>query len=255
MLFDSHAHYNDRKFDDDRFEILDSMLKNNIGFIMNAADTMESVGKILAICEKYPFMYASVGVHPEEVGNLTEDDINTLEKWTQNPKVRAVGEIGLDYHYDDVPKEIQKKWFSAQLEMAKRTRLPVIIHDRDAHGDCMDILREHHAERIGGVLHCYSGSCEMAREILSWGMYIGIGGTLTFKNARKVREVAEMTPLDRILLETDCPYLAPEPYRGERNSSLLMHFTAEKLAEIKGVSVSEVERVTCENAKKLYGIK
>lgn len=255
MLFDSHAHYNDRKFDDDRFEILGSMPENNVGYIMNISDSMRSVEKVLDIAERYPFVYASVGVHPEEAADLTEADMELLEQYTKHPKVKAIGEIGLDYYYDDVPKEIQKKWFARQLELAKKVNMPVVIHDRDAHGDCMDILRSGNVREVGGILHCYSGSAEMAKEILDWGMYIAFGGTLTFKNARKVREVAEYVPLDRIVIETDCPYLAPEPNRGKRNSSLYIHYVAEKLAEIKGIAVEEAERVTCENAKKCYKIE
>lgn len=254
MLFDSHAHYNDRKFDGDRFEILDSMGKNGIGYIVNAADSMESINKILPLCEKYDFMYAAVGVHPEEVGTLCEADIDRLREFSKHKKVCAIGEIGLDYHYDDVPKDVQKYWFDRQLTLAEEVNLPVIIHDREAHEDCLNILKKHDIRRIGGVMHCYSASCEMARDILGIGMYFGFGGTVTFKNAKKVQKAAEVIPLERILLETDCPYLAPEPHRGERNSSLLMHYVAEKLAEIKGVNVEEVEEVTLQNAKRLYGI-
>lgn len=254
MLFDSHAHYNDRKFDGDRFEILDSMEKNGIGYIVNASDSMESIDKILPLCEKYDFMYAAVGVHPEEVGTLCEADIDRLREFSKHKKVCAIGEIGLDYHYDDVPKDVQKYWFDRQLTLAEEVNLPVIIHDREAHEDCLNILKKHDIRRIGGVMHCYSASCEMARDILGIGMYFGFGGTVTFKNAKKVQKAAEVIPLERILLETDCPYLAPEPHRGERNSSLLMHYVAEKLAEIKGVNVEEVEEVTLQNAKRLYGI-
>lgn len=254
MLFDSHAHYNDRAFDGDRDELLSSMPANGVGYIMNAADSIPSIEPILALAEKYPFVYAAVGVHPEETLNLTDADTDILKSAAANLKVRAVGEIGLDYHYDDVPKDIQKKWFSRQLALARELRLPVIIHDRDAHADTLDILRSENARDIGGVMHCYSGSAEMAREVLELGFYLGFGGTLTFKNANKVRKAAEYVPLDRIVLETDCPYLAPDPHRGSRNSSLLMHFTAERLAEIKGVSLEEVERITLNNAKKLYNI-
>lgn len=254
MLFDSHAHYNDRAFDGDRDELLSSMPANGVGYIMNVADSIPSIEPILALAEKYPFVYAAVGVHPEETLNLTDADTDILKSAAANPKVRAVGEIGLDYHYDDVPKDIQKKWFSRQLALARELRLPVIIHDRDAHADTLDILRSENARDIGGVMHCYSGSAETAREVLELGFYLGFGGTLTFKNANKVRKAAEYVPLDRIVLETDCPYLAPDPHRGSRNSSLLMHFTAERLAEIKGVTLEEVERITLNNAKKLYNI-
>lgn len=254
MLFDSHAHYNDKKFDEDRFEILDSMRKNGIGYIVNAADSMESIDKILPLCQKYDFMYAAVGVHPEEAGGLSEEDMQLLKKLSGHNKVCAIGEIGLDYHYDDVPKDVQKYWFDRQLTLAEEVNLPVIIHDREAHSDCIDILKKHDIKRIGGVMHCYSGSSEMAKDILALGMYFGFGGTVTFKNAKKVQRAAAEVPLERIVIETDCPYLAPEPHRGERNSSLLIHYVAEKLAEIKGITKDEVEEVTFRNAKLLYRI-
>ena len=254
MLFDSHAHYNDSQFDGDRFEILDSMEKNGIGYIVNASDSMSSIEKILPLCEKYDFLYAAVGVHPEEVADMCDEDIERLKEYSKHKKVCAIGEIGLDYHYDDVPKELQKKWFERQISLAEEVRLPIIVHDRDAHGDCLDILAKHDIQKIGGVMHCYSGSAEMAKEVMALGMYFGFGGTLTFKNAKKVEKAAEEIPLGRILLETDCPYLAPEPYRGRRNSSLFMHYVAERLAQIKGLPLSEVERITTENAKKFYRI-
>lgn len=255
MLFDSHAHYNDKKFDADRFELLNSMQENGIGYIVNAADSMKSIEKILPLTEKYPFIYAAIGVHPEEVGELTEADMDRLRKLSAHEKVCAIGEIGLDYYYGDVDKKLQQKWFDRQLSLAEEVNLPVIIHDRDAHADCVDILKRHDIKRIGCVMHCYSGSAEMAKELMPTGIYFGFGGTLTFKNAKKVHLAAEAIPLERILLETDCPYLAPEPMRGTRNSSLLLHYVAEKLAEIKGITKEEVERVTLENAKKLYKIK
>lgn len=255
MLFDSHAHYNDAKFDTDRFELLNEMPKNNIGCIVNIADSMSSIPKVIEIAEKYPFIYASVGVHPENVADMTEADIDILEKYAAHAKVKAIGEIGLDYYYDDVEKSVQKKWFARQIELAKKVGLPVVIHDRDAHGDCLDIMRTGGISEVGGIVHCFSGSRETAREALGLGMYIGFGGTLTFKNARRVREAAEYVPLDRIVIETDCPYLAPEPNRGKRNSSLYIHYVAEMLAQIKGITAAEAERITFENAKKCYGIE
>ena len=255
MIFDSHAHYNDSRFSEDRHDVLASMPEKNVGYIMNVADSMESLEKVLGLAEKYPFVWASVGVHPEAAGNLADSDIEILREYTKHEKVKAIGEIGLDYYYDDVEKPVQKKWFSRQIELAKEVNLPIIVHDRDAHGDCLDILRASGAMDVGGILHCFSGSREMARDVLNLGMYIGIGGTLTFKNARKVREVAEFVPMDRIVLETDCPYLAPEPFRGKRNSSDLIRYVAEALAEIKGISAEEVERITLENAKKCYKIE
>ncbi|MDY3928439.1 MAG: TatD family hydrolase [Clostridia bacterium] len=254
MLFDSHAHYNDERFNEDVTELLDSMNKNNVGYIMNACSSIDEIPYILKLCNKFPFMYASVGVHPHEVEKMTEEDIELLKKYSKEEKVRAIGEIGLDYFYDNSPVDLQKKWFARQIELAREVNLPVIIHDRDAHKDCMDILKSEKVWECGGVFHCYSGSAEMAREVLDLGMYIAFGGSITFKKAQKPAEAAAVVPLDRLLIETDCPYLTPEPHRGKRNSSLYIHYVAEKLAQIKGVSVEEIEKATEENAKKLFNI-
>lgn len=255
MIFDSHAHYNDSKFNEDRDTVINALTQNNVGYVMNVADSMDSLEKVLAIADKYEFVYASVGVHPEETGGLTEEDMKTLKKYAELPKVKAIGEIGLDYYWDSVERDIQKKWFARQIELAKEVNLPIIIHDREAHGDCVDILRSMKACEVGGILHCFSGSCEMARDVLNMGMYIGIGGTVTFKNARKVKEVAEYVPLDRIVLETDAPYLAPEPFRGQRNTSAYIKYVIEEIAKIKGIAPLEVEEVTFRNAMECYKIK
>ena len=252
MIFDSHAHYNDSKFDEDRDQLLSSMQENNVGYIMNAADSMESIEKILDLCNKFPFMYASVGVHPENTAQMTDKDIKLLRNYTSHEKVKAIGEIGLDYYWDDVERSTQKEWFIRQIELANEVKLPIIVHDRDAHGDTVDVLKQH--LKTGGVLHCFSGSREMARDVLNLGMYIAFGGTLTFKNARRVREVMEYVPLDRILVETDCPYLAPEPFRGKKNSSLYIPYILDVMAEIKGVTPHDAEEITCLNAKKCFGI-
>ena len=252
MIFDSHAHYNDSKFNEDRDQILSSMTENGIGYIMNAADSMESIKKIMDLCEKFPFMYMSIGVHPENTADMTEDDIELLKKYAEYEKVKAIGEIGLDYYWDDVERDIQKKWFIRQIELANSLNLPVIIHDREAHGDTIDILKKY--LKTGGVLHCFSGSREMAKEVLDMGMYLAFGGTLTFKNARKSREVLEYVPLDRILVETDCPYLAPEPNRGKRNSSLYIPYILETMAQIKGITKEEAEEITYNNARKCFNI-
>lgn len=255
MLFDSHAHYNDKKFNEDRYEILSQMSQNNVGLIMNSCSSLDEVKDIFEICEKFPFVYASVGIHPHEVENLKESDMEMLKEYTNNPKVKAIGEIGLDYYYDFSPRDLQQKWFARQVDVARELKLPVIIHDRDAHKDCMDILRNHHISEAGGVFHCYTGSVEMAREILDWGMYIAFGGSLTFKNSVRPVEVAKYVPLDRIVIETDCPYLTPVPHRGKRNSSLYIHYVAEKLAYIRGISVEEIEQITFDNAKKCFNIE
>lgn len=254
MLFDSHAHYNDDRFSADRDEVLSGMQDNNVGLIMNACSSIDEIEDILKMVEKYPFMYGSVGVHPHEVGNMSDKDIDILKKYASHDKIKAIGEIGLDYYYDNSPRDIQKKWFARQIELAKEVNLPIIIHDRDAHADTMDILKACNAQACGGVFHCYSGSSQMAKQILDMGLYIAFGGSLTFKNAKMPKESARYVPLDKILLETDCPYLAPEPFRGKRNSSLFMYRVAEEIALIKGVSVQEVERATFENAKRCFRI-
>ena len=255
MLFDSHAHYNDERFKDDVDEVLSAMNENNVGLILNSCSSLDEVPDIFAICEKYPFVYASVGIHPHEVSELTEADMDKLKEYAKNPKVKAIGEIGLDYFYDFSPRDIQQKWFARQVDVARELKMPVVIHDREAHKDCMDILREHKVSEVGGVFHCYAGSVEMAKEILDWGMYIAFGGSLTFKKSVRPVEVAKYVPLDRIVIETDSPYLTPEPHRGKRNSSLYIHYVAEKLAAVKGISVEEIENATYENAKKCFGIK
>lgn len=255
MLFDTHAHYNDDRFKDDVTELLSSMPENNVGLILNSCSSLDEVPDIFALCERYPFMYASVGIHPHEVEFLTENDMDKLRTFAENPRVKAIGEIGLDYFYDHSPRDLQKKWFARQVDLAGEIGLPVIIHDRDAHKDCMDILREHNIKDIGGVFHCYAGSVEMAKEILDWGMYIAFGGSLTFKKSVRPVEVAKYVPLDRIVIETDCPYLTPEPHRGKRNSSLYIRYVAEKIAEIKGISLKEVEDATYENGKRCFNIE
>ena len=183
MLFDSHAHYNDERFKDDVDEVLSAMNENNVGLILNSCSSLDEVSDIFAICEKYPFVYASVGIHPHEVSELTEADMDKLKEYAKNPKVKAIGEIGLDYFYDFSPRDIQQKWFARQVDVARELKMPVVIHDREAHKDCMDILREHKVSEVGGVFHCYAGSVEMAKEILDWGMYIAFGGSLTFKKS------------------------------------------------------------------------
>lgn len=254
MLFDTHAHYDDERFSEDIYELLDSMQENNVGYILNSCSDVSEIPYILSLCEKYPFMYASVGVHPHNAEHMTDDDIEKLREYSRHEKVVAIGEIGLDYYYDTSPRDVQKYWFGRQVDLARELNLPVIIHDRDAHSDTLEILREHKVTETGGVFHCYSGSAEMAREVLDLGMYIAFGGSLTFKKSVKPVETAKIVPDDKIVIETDCPYLAPEPMRGKRNSSLFIHFVAEKLAEIRGVSVEEIEKITLENGKRLFGI-
>lgn len=254
MIFDSHAHYNDSKFNEDRDNVLKDIKEKNVGYIMNVADSMKSLNKVLEIAKKYPFIYASVGVHPEETGELTESYMEILLEYTKLDKVKAIGEIGLDYYWDSVERDVQKKWFARQIAIARQANLPIIVHDRDAHGDTMDILKSENARDVGGIVHCFSGSVEMARDVLDLGMYIGIGGTVTFKNARKIKEVAEYVPIESIVLETDAPYLAPEPFRGKRNSSDLIKYVIEEISKIKGISAEDVEEITFQNAKRVYKI-
>lgn len=251
MFFDSHAHYDDDAFDADRDELLSSLLQNNVSNIINIGADMPSSRRSVQLAEKYEFIYAAVGVHPHDAQSYTSDDEAELAKLCAHPRVVAIGEIGLDYHYDNSPRDIQKEVFKKQLELAKKLRMPVIIHSREATEDTLSILKEFSPR---GVVHCFSGSVETAKTVLDMGMYISLGGPVTYKNAVKTVEVAEFVPIDRLLIETDCPYLAPVPYRGKRNSSLFIHATAEKLADIKGISVEELARITAENTKKLFNI-
>ena len=253
MIIDTHAHYDDEQFDTDRDELLKSMHDGGIGLIVNAASTLESWGKIQRLTEEYPFVYGAVGIHPDEAGTLTEEHMSEMERLLDLEKIVAVGEIGLDYYWDNESHDVQKKWFIRQLELAKRKDMPVIIHSREAAADTMEIMRGY-ASGMRAVIHCYSYSVEMAREYVKMGYYIGIGGVVTFKNAKKLVNVVKEIPLTSIVLETDCPYLAPVPYRGKRNSSLYLPYVAEQIAEIKGVNIEEVVRQTEENSRMLYDL-
>ncbi len=255
MIFETHAHFDDEAFDEDRDTLLASMQENGIGTIVNATASKRTVEQSLELTKKYPFIYTTIGVHPSDCAEMDDAELKWLEEMCSNEKAVAVGEIGLDYHYDEPSKDIQKKWFEAQIDMARRVKLPLIIHSRDAAKDTMDIMKSMKTEEIGGDIHCFSYSVEVAREYLNMGFYIGVGGVITFKNGRKLREVVEYAPMDQILLETDSPYLSPEPYRGKRNSSLNLPLVAAKIAEIKGISTEEVIAITEANAKKLYRIK
>lgn len=252
MIFDSHAHYDDEAFDADREELLAQCQAQGIEYIVNVSASLASVKTTLELSRKHPFIYAAVGVHPDEVGELTEENFAWLKEQCQDPKTVAVGETGLDYYWDKENHEVQKYWFRRQLELAKELELPIIVHSREACADTLEEIKRAHTERLRGVIHCFSYSPETAREYLSMGYYIGIGGVATFKNAKKLKEVVKMLPLERMLLETDCPYLAPVPYRGKRNSSLNLPYVAQAVAELKGVEAEEVIRITNENARKLY---
>ena len=254
MIFDTHAHYDDDAFDEDRDELLSGMTAKNVEYIVNVGASIESSKRSIALAEKYPFIYAAVGVHPDEVGELNEEKFNRLREWTKHEKAKAVGEIGLDYYWDKEQHDLQKHWFMRQMELAHEANLPIIVHSREAAKDTLDMIIAAKPLDLPGIIHCYSYSVEQAREYLNMGYYIGIGGVLTFKNAKKLKEVAEYAPLSQIVLETDCPYLAPTPYRGKRNDSSMIAYVAEELAAIKQMPVEEVLRITNENGKKLYHI-
>lgn len=253
MIFDSHAHFDDDAFDEDRDELLGSFLENGIGKVMNVGASIHSTKTTIELANRYDFMYAAAGVHPSETEELNEENFAWLREQCREKKVKALGEIGLDYYWPEPSKVIQKKWFIRQLELAKELDLPIIIHSRDAAEDTLEIMKEH-AKGLKGVIHCFSYSKEMADIYIKMGFYIGIGGVLTFKNARKTVEVVENIPLEKIVLETDSPYLAPVPFRAKRNSSLNLKYVVEKIAEIKGISTEEVETVTYQNAMDLYHI-
>ena len=251
MLFDTHAHLNDPAFDPDREELMAGLAGKGVGYVMNAGCSLESSRDIVRMAENYPWLYASVGSHPDSADEVNEEVIEEYRKLCKlSPKVKAIGEIGLDYYYEDIPRDVQKKAFRMQMELAKEVELPVIIHERDAHDDGMRIVKEFPG--VTGVFHCYSGSAEMARQLVNMGWYIGFTGVLTFKNARKAVETAASIPLDRIVLETDCPFMAPEPFRGKRNDPGYLYRMAERLAEIRGISVEEATAATTANAKALY---
>ncbi len=258
MIFETHAHYDDEAFAEDREKLLESLLQNGIGAVVNVGASMRTARDTYQMMHAYGHVYGAIGVHPDCVGELDDEKIEELRGMLADKKAVAVGEIGLDYHWNVEPHEVQKKWFIRQLELALETELPVVIHSRDAAQDTFDIIRAHHAGRPGfrgGIIHCFSGSAEMAREYVKLGYLIGIGGVVTFKNARVVKEVAAELDIGDIVVETDCPYLAPVPHRGERNCSLYLPLIIEEIARIKGLSAKQVERATCENAERVYRIR
>lgn len=266
MIFDTHTHYDDTKYNDDREAVLASLSACGVGRIVNIAADMHSVDTTLQLAQSHDFIYAALGVHPDGVGELTEADMDRLKdlalryayrnaadsKAPGLNKVVAIGEIGLDYYWDESPREVQKEWFLRQLEVARETDLPVVIHSRDAAKDTLDILKEFRACEGTGIIHCFSYSKEMAREFLNLGYYIALGGVTTFKNGKTAKEVAAYVPSDRLLLETDCPYLAPVPHRGERNWSGNLTHVVDAIAELRSITREEVENMTWENARRLY---
>lgn len=254
MLFDTHAHLDDGRFDEDREQVIQQCREEGIELILNAASDLHTSLKCIALAKEYDMIYASVGVHPHEAKTMDSKTIEVLSDLTANPKVKAIGEIGLDYHYDFSPRDVQKKRFMEQIDLAKQLKLPIIVHDRESHGDIMDIFKAMEVKGMGGVLHSFSGSVEMARECLKLGFYLSISGPITFKNAVKTVEVVKEVPLDMLLIETDSPYLTPVPYRGQRNYPGYVKYVAEKIAEIKGISFEEVAARTMENGKRLFNI-
>jgi len=253
MLFDTHAHMDDHAFDMDRENLLDALQSQGIGLLMNPGCSLASSRNASELSRRYDYIYAAAGSHPDAADEVDEGVLEEYKNLiSANPKIKAIGEIGLDYHYEDIPREIQCRAFRMQMELARTLKMPVIVHEREAHEDGMRIVREF--PEVTGVFHCYSGSLEMAKQLIDRGWYIGFTGVLTFKNARKAVEVASAIPLDRIVLETDCPYMSPEPFRGKRNDPGRLYRMAERLAEIRGLSVEEIHAITLENGKRLYGI-
>ena len=253
MYFDTHTHLDDEKFAEDRVEMIEHIRKSGVSLAVNVGSGIEESRNSIALAEQYDFIYAAVGVHPGNTGNMTDADLEQVRQMAKHPKTVAIGEIGLDYYYDEPERDVQKYWFQKQLELAKELDMPYIIHDREAHADTMDIVKQ-----VGygkGVMHCFSGSIEMARIMMNMGFYISIAGQVTFKNAPKLQEVARFVPTDRLLIETDSPYLTPVPHRGERNNSANVTYTCAKIAELKGMDAEELAKITLENGKKFYGLE
>ena len=252
MIFESHAHYDDDAFDEDREQLLSSLQENGIEYVINVGASLRSTASTIELTKRYPFIYGAAGVHPSETAELNEENFKWLAQQCRHPKIVAVGEIGLDYYWEEPDHEIQKIWFERQLELAREVKKPVIIHSREAAKDTYDIMCAHKANELGGVVHCYSYSAEMALDFVKMGFSIGIGGVVTFKNGKKMKEVVETVPIEKILIETDSPYLAPEPNRGKRNSSLNLSYIANEIAAIKDMSYEEVVAITNRNARELF---
>ena len=254
MLIDSHAHLNDERFDDDREDVITSLVKNGVEFVLNPGYDLESSIKSVEMAHKYSMIYAAVGTHPHDSKDMNENILEIYSSYAKKDKVVAIGEIGLDYYYDNSPRDIQKKWFREQIRLAKSLDMPYIVHDRDAHEDIFNIMKEELYSGARGILHCYSGNVEMAREFIKMGFLISLGGPVTFKNSKVAKRVALEIPLDYLLIETDSPYMAPEPNRGKRNEPSYVKYVAEEIAKIKNVEYKLVEEKTNENFKKLFGL-
>ncbi len=252
MIFETHGHYDDEQFDEDRDSLLKEFLENDIRYVMNIGANMETSRASVRLAKKYKHVYAAVGTHPSDTDEMSEEYIEKYREMAAYEKVKAIGEIGLDYHYEDTDKDVQKHWFKRQLELAFEVGLPVVIHSRETAKDTMDIMKEMHAEKIGGVVHCFSYSKEIAEEYIRMGFYIGVGGVVTFSNSKKLKEVVAAIPLERIVLETDSPYLAPVPFRGKRNTALNIPYVAQEIASLKSLPVEEVYNTTFKNSLNLY---
>ena len=257
MIFDTHAHYDDEAFDEDRAAVLASLQERGVGTVVNICAGRASLGRIEELVTAYPFVYGAAGVHPDHAGEMDEDCMKELSRLAKLDKIVAIGEIGLDYYWDTAPHEVQREWFIRQLQLALEVDLPVVIHSREATQETLDIMKEMYRQSEGklrGVIHCFSGSAEIEKEYTDMGFFIGVGGVVTFKNGKKLKEVVEAMPLDKLVIETDCPYLAPVPFRGKRNDSTLLTYVIEEIATLRGMTTEEVERVTEENARRLYGL-
>ncbi|MDI9509359.1 MAG: TatD family hydrolase [Bacillota bacterium] len=252
MIFETHAHYEDRAFDDDREDLLNSLSKNNIEYVVNVSSAIETVKQSIDLAESYEYIYASVGIHPQETKSMDEDKLLWLKEMAKHKKVVAIGEIGLDYYWDTTDPKTQKLWFEKQMDMAKDLAKPLVIHSRDAANDTFNMIKDAKVEDIGGVMHCFGYGVEQARRYLNMGFYLGIGGVVTFTNGRKLKEVVSYAPIDQLVVETDCPYLSPVPYRGKRNSSLYLPYILKEIATIKDMDYDTVVKITNENAKNLY---
>lgn len=253
-LFDTHAHYDDEKFANDGTDAINRARSSGVGYIINVSSNLASAVESISMAQEFSFVYAAIGVHPHNAETMNNNIITMLADFATYEKVVAVGEIGLDYHYNFSPAEIQKHWFARQIDLAKNLKLPIIVHNREAHEDVMKIIKSEKAGTVGGVFHCFSGSVEMAKQLLNRNFYISVGGPVTFKNAKKIIDVVKYVPNDRLLIETDCPYLAPEPYRGRRNESSYIKYIVEKIADIKNLDIEEVAVMTTQNAKALFRI-
>ncbi|MEH7222911.1 TatD family hydrolase [Bacillus sp. JJ1566] len=255
MLIDTHAHLNAIQYQDDLDEVIERALSEGVERIVVVGFDRETITRAIELADQYEFIYATVGWHPVDAIDMTDEDLAWIEELSAHPKVVALGEMGLDYYWDKSPKDIQKEVFRKQIALAKKVKLPIIIHNREATADIIDILQEENASEVGGIMHCFTGSIEVAKQCMDMNFYISFGGPVTFKNAKKPKEVAAEIPLDRLLIETDCPYLTPHPFRGKRNEPSYVKYVAEQIAELKGVSFEEIAEKTSDNAKRFFGIK